>query len=169
MSWRPHPRGADVDPSHPRAWGTCQRCNMIFNLHKLDWQWDWAGLVMINKQLLVCPQCLDKPSEAARRAIILPPDPDPLFNARPEPYSIDEGLIASFTASIAPDPHRSDRGIMTVTNITSGSVSTGAMITSGAASGTLILDQLSGLPPGAAGTYGVSPSQTAASTLMTTD
>jgi len=45
---------------------------------------------MINKHLLKCPYCLDEP-QPQLRAIIIPPDPDPVYNARPEQYSVDEG------------------------------------------------------------------------------
>ncbi len=65
---------------------------MIWNHPQLDWQREWAGLQIINKRTLVCPRCLDVPNEAIR-TIILPPDPDPVLNARPEQYSVDEGLM----------------------------------------------------------------------------
>jgi hypothetical protein len=43
-----------------------------------------------NIKVLVCTvTCLDKPQEQFR-TIILPPDPMPVLNARPEPYLIDE-------------------------------------------------------------------------------
>ncbi len=40
---------------------------------------------MINKQILVCPACLDKPQEQLR-AIILPADPLPIRNPRTENF-----------------------------------------------------------------------------------
>lgn len=37
----------------------------------------------------MCETCYDEPS-AFLRAIILPPDPVPILNARPENYALDE-------------------------------------------------------------------------------
>lgn len=45
---------------------------------------------MINKQVLVCPnRCYDQPQEQLR-AIVLPPDPPPVWQPRPEQYLVDE-------------------------------------------------------------------------------
>lgn len=89
MAMRPHPRGADTDPSSPRGWGTCQRCGFIFNLYKLQFQYDWRGSGLSNTQELICDPCID---EAQRQlgTLVLPPDPPSLLNARVEPYAIDE-------------------------------------------------------------------------------
>lgn len=89
MAYRPHPRRAEVNPDRPDPWSTCERCGFITGHSKLSWQYQWAGNSLINLSMLVCEDCLDVPQEQLR-AIILPVDPDPLFNARPEPYVIDE-------------------------------------------------------------------------------
>ena len=89
MSWRPHPRNADVNPDNPRAWAASDRNGFQYNHYKLGWQFQWSGNQLINTRLLVGPGEMDVPQEQLR-TIILPPDPDPLFNARPEPYTIDE-------------------------------------------------------------------------------
>lgn len=44
---------------------------------------------MINLRLLVCNKCLDAPTDQLR-TIVLPPDPPPVYNARPEAYTLDE-------------------------------------------------------------------------------
>jgi hypothetical protein len=36
-----------------------------------------------------CPKCLDK-LNFQRKLLVIPPDPPPLFNTRPEPYYVDE-------------------------------------------------------------------------------
>jgi len=88
-AWRPH-GSFTVDPDNPRALATCDRCGRQTNLYKLSWQHQWSGNSLQNLRLLVCDQgCLDIPA-AFLRIPILPPDPDPIFNTRPEPYSIDE-------------------------------------------------------------------------------
>jgi hypothetical protein len=88
MSWRPHGR-AEVDPQRPEAWGVCDRCGIWYGLDDLHWQYQYAGVGLINLNLLVCRLCLDVP-QPQLTATILPPDPDPVFNARPEYYSVDE-------------------------------------------------------------------------------
>jgi hypothetical protein len=168
---RPHPKYASSDP-HRGAWATCDACGFIHNHPDLAWQRQWAGLQIINLRTLVCPRDLDVPNEAIR-TIILPSDPDPVLDARPEQYGVDEGLYASFTASIAPgtDPRFPDvQAIMIVTNVGNGVVSTGGNLSgAGVAPGSIIGAQLSGPnPPGGRGNYGVTPVQTVASTAMTT-
>ena len=88
MAWRYHGRAA-VDPDSPRAWATCDRCSMLYNLNRLHWQNQWSGRSIIQLHLLVCDDCLDIPAPFLRTPV-LPPDPPPIFNARVEPYSIDE-------------------------------------------------------------------------------
>src|SRR5215469_233834 len=84
---RPHGR-ARVSQRFPEAWGVCDRCGGLF-LHKdLQWQFDWQGPRLQNKRILVCQPCVDEPAEFLR-TIILPPDPIPIANPRPEPYPHD--------------------------------------------------------------------------------
>ena len=91
MAYRWHPKNADVDPDNPRAWGTCDRCGFQYNLHKLQWQMDYMGSTQLQSTgFLVCDRCLDVPNPQDM-PYILSPDPVPIFNARPEPYTIDEG------------------------------------------------------------------------------
>ncbi len=97
MPWRPHPKNASADV-HAGPWATCDDCGFIWNLPKLGWQFQWAGTSLINQRLLKCPRCLDEPQEQLR-VVVLPPDPDPVINARPERYSIDEGLMPLTTES----------------------------------------------------------------------
>lgn len=97
---RPHPRRAETNPSAPRAWATCDKCGFVLNLHKLSWQHEWAGLQLYNKRILVCDTCLDKPQRQLG-SIVLPPDPMPVMNARPENYAVDEvwGMISELDAN----------------------------------------------------------------------
>lgn len=88
MSWRPHGR-AEVDSAAPRAFATCDRCGFLTNLYKLQYQYQWAGTDLINLGIKVCSRCLDVPSEFLR-TIIIPPDPPPVNDPRPEPYVLDE-------------------------------------------------------------------------------
>lgn len=87
MAWRYHGR-ARVSASNPSAFGVCDRCKLLYNLNKLTWQFDWAGPRMINKRILVCHTCLDVPQQQLR-TIVIPVDPPPVLNARPEAYAIE--------------------------------------------------------------------------------
>lgn len=69
---------------NPRAFAVCDRCGIWYNHYRLTWQFDWAGQALVNKRILVCPTCLDKPQEQLR-AIVLPADPVPIVQPRPEP------------------------------------------------------------------------------------
>lgn len=90
MAYRWHPKNAEVDPDSPQAWGSCDRCGMLTNLNKLQWQYGYQGSTMPqNLRILVCERHLD-PLNPQDTPIILPPDPVPVFNARPEPYLLDE-------------------------------------------------------------------------------
>lgn len=87
MPWRPHGH-FDVNPTSPRALGDCDRCYRTFNLERLQWQFEWRGNRLMNLRVLVCSECLDRPQEQ-NRPIILPPDPVPVFNPRPENFASD--------------------------------------------------------------------------------
>lgn len=89
MTHRPHPKHADVDLNNLSAWSTSDRSGMIYNHRKLYWQYDYSGSQLINKRILVGQDELDVP-QVQLRTIVIPADPAPLFNARPEPYVIDE-------------------------------------------------------------------------------
>lgn len=78
----------EVDPLYPRAKAVCDRCGQLWNHYKLTWQYQWVGPRLQNLRFLVCPECYDKPQPNIRR-IIIPPDPTPIMNARPENYVLD--------------------------------------------------------------------------------
>lgn len=88
MAWRFTGR-ARVNPSNPVAFAVCDRCGIWYNRTDLSWQFQWAGPRLQNLRLLVCPHCLDKPQEQLKPRI-LPPDPLPVMNARPENFLIDD-------------------------------------------------------------------------------
>lgn len=78
---------ARVNSRRPEAAGICDRCGRLFTHSTLRWQWDWSGERLINKRILVCDTgCEDVPQEQLR-ARILSPDPIPILNARPEPFT----------------------------------------------------------------------------------
>lgn len=91
---RPHPRRAATDPSSPAAWATSDRSGLIGNHRNLQWQFDYAGAKLINKRILVHDDELDVPQRQLG-TIVLPPDPMPIRNARPEQYNIDEWPVST--------------------------------------------------------------------------
>jgi hypothetical protein len=91
VSFRPHPKRARVNPNNPSAWATCDRCGMLANLRDLVWDKEWAGPEIINRRFLVHAHCYTIPNETLR-TIILPPDPEPVMNARVEGYAVDMAI-----------------------------------------------------------------------------
>lgn len=86
MSWHPTGR-ARVSARSPEAHGICDRCGFRYLLKDLQWQYQWAGVKLQNLRLLVCTtNCLDNPQPAIK-SLIIPPDPLPVLNPRPEAYS----------------------------------------------------------------------------------
>jgi len=70
----------------PQAHAICDRCGYRWNFVDLRWQLDWRGAALQNLRVLVCRRCEDTPQEQLR-SIILPQDPVPIINARPEYFS----------------------------------------------------------------------------------
>lgn len=90
MAYRYRGKYFEVDTDNPRAEGICDRCSFRWNLYKLQWQYSFQGTTSPqNTRMLVCPNCID-PLNEQDQPYILPPDPMPVFNARPENYTLDE-------------------------------------------------------------------------------
>lgn len=86
MSGPLHPTGrARVSMRSPEAQGVCDRCYQNYSLRDLTWQFQWSGVKLQNLRLLVCKTCLDIP-QPQLRTIVIPPDPLPVLNPRPESY-----------------------------------------------------------------------------------
>ena len=91
---RKHPRRAQVDRQHPQGWATSDRNGHVGNLAKMKWQFDYRGSQIINTRVLVHEDELDIPQRQLG-TLVIPPDPLPLINARPENYSIDEQPVST--------------------------------------------------------------------------
>jgi len=76
---------AKTSATNPRAHAICDRCGFRYNHYQLRWQMDWAGASLVNKRLLVCDRCYDEPQQQLR-AIVIPADPIPIVNPRPEGF-----------------------------------------------------------------------------------
>lgn len=77
---------ARLNPRKPSAFGVCDRCGTWYLLNDLSRQFQWTGPALQDIGLLVCPQCNDVPQEQFR-TVILPPDPVPRINPRPDIYT----------------------------------------------------------------------------------
>lgn len=76
---------ARTSARNPQAHAICDRCGGRYNHVDLQWQNEWAGATVMNKRLLVCRNCLDT-MQPQLRSIILPGDPPPIINPRPEAF-----------------------------------------------------------------------------------
>lgn len=88
MSYKYHSR-AQVDATSPRAWGVCDRCSFTYNLHQLQYQYQYNGTSLYNTRFRVCPKCMDVPQPQLLNPI-LPPDPMPVNDPRPFNYAAAE-------------------------------------------------------------------------------
>jgi hypothetical protein len=76
---------ARISSRNPQAAGRCDGCGFIVSHSELRPQMQWAGNKLINLKQLVCRRCNDIP-QTQLRAIVLPADPMPVINPRPENY-----------------------------------------------------------------------------------
>ena len=76
---------ARTSSSSPQAHAICDRCGGRFNHVDLSFQYDWAGAAMMKKNIMVCRSCMDR-AQPQLRAIVLPADPPPIMNPRPENF-----------------------------------------------------------------------------------
>lgn len=89
MSFRPNPKYASQN-AKLGAWTSCDRCGILDNQSNMQFQYDFlGGSVPQNTGYLVCPRCVDG-LRWQNSLLIIPPDPPPLFNTRPENYTVDE-------------------------------------------------------------------------------
>lgn len=92
---RPQSRFVVVNANDPAGAAQCDRCGHWFNLRDLTWQYEWGGVSLYNKRVLVCTvgnRCYDFPQEQLR-TIILPPDPLPLKNPRVPDFAYEEQTV----------------------------------------------------------------------------
>lgn len=78
---------AVVNPTNPRAFGVCDRCGFWNQLDRLVYQHEWRGMRLMNLRIRVCDRCLDRPA-AFLKPLILPPDPVPVLDPRPQNFSV---------------------------------------------------------------------------------
>ena len=94
---------ARTNAASPRAHGICQRCGFRYNRADLHWQYDYRGAVLQNLRILVCNRCMDHHQQQLR-AIVLPADPVPIKQPRPEQYAEASGDFRVTSAAPTIDP-----------------------------------------------------------------
>jgi len=70
----------------PQAHAICDDCGFRYLHVDLRWKVQWAGAKVQNLRLLVCKTCWDNP-QPQLKAIVIPADPLPIYNPRPEAYA----------------------------------------------------------------------------------
>ena len=84
MSGPWHPTGrARVSARAPSCHGICDDCGFRYLRSQLRPKQQWAGVKLQTFNILVCKKCWDVPQQQLR-TIIIPPDPRPVLNPRPE-------------------------------------------------------------------------------------
>lgn len=99
---RPHGR-AKVSLRSPTSFAICDGCGFLYNITDLSWNREWAGNILINTRQLVCRKCNDTPNPQLR-SIILPADPTPTANPRPQDYSVAESDFRQTSGQNTIDP-----------------------------------------------------------------
>lgn len=84
----------------PQAFGVCDGCGEWYNRVNLRYQMEWGGDALINQRFLYCFRCLSKP-QPQLKTIILPQDPVPVTDPRPEVPTLLQNLNG-FTQSVGP-------------------------------------------------------------------
>ena len=92
MSYASFRGRAKLNARNPQAFGVCDRCAVWYNLNDLRYQYDYRGPRLANLRIRVCPTCTDVPFQHWR-PIILPPDPVPQRDPRPETSVIDDCYV----------------------------------------------------------------------------
>lgn len=94
----PHNLQAPVSVTKPEPVGVCDRCDFMWYLRDLTWQFQWSARKLINLHILVCPRCLDTPAPFLQ-TFRFGPEPQPLPNARPTQYAAqNQGGTAPITS-----------------------------------------------------------------------
>lgn len=130
-----------ISSRSPSASGQCDRCGFLYNHNRLRWQMDWAGASLINKRILVCDNCYDKPQQQLR-SIVIPADPVPVMNPRVPDYVKAETDLRGTSGQNTVDPVTNIPVIYSDTRVTTnGYLDTTSLIALESGTGFLALQQ----------------------------
>lgn len=114
MSGPYHPTGrAKVSSRSPSAQAVCDRCGFTYQRNKLKAQQQWAGMMLQTYNILVCQRCWDVP-QIQLKTIIIPADPSPVLNPRPEQYTVE---VPSYMSTITGLNFITDTGLNLIMEI----------------------------------------------------
>lgn len=82
---------ARTNPRAPQAFAVCDDCGGWFNRVDLLVQREWYGDFLADTGFRVCGRCLSKP-QAQLKPVILPLDPVPIDEPRPERYQAQQSI-----------------------------------------------------------------------------
>ncbi len=109
MPWHQNGR-ARISARRPEAKAICDACGFMYSLADLRARQQWAGMKLQTFNQMVCSTCWDVPNQQLR-TIILPPDPMPVYNPRPERYTaIVPSFMATESATFAGDDITTESG-----------------------------------------------------------
>ena len=92
---------ARVSARMPEAHGVCDFCGFRYLLKDLRPQQQWAGSKLQTYPYLVCRKCWDVP-QPQLKSIVIPADPLPVYNPRPEQYDyVEPNFVATESATFA--------------------------------------------------------------------
>lgn len=92
---------ARADVSSPQAFGECDECGEWFNRVDLRKQMEYSGTRQFWTGFLVCQHCLSEPQPQFLTPI-LPGDPKPVIQPRPDAPSLNFGLQGFTLFTIVP-------------------------------------------------------------------
>src|SRR6185437_7169030 len=84
--WHMTGRGR-VNSRNPSALGICDFCGFTYNRADLVWQYQWSGVKLQNLRFLVCQRTCNDIPQIQLKTVVIPPDPLPVWNPRPEQYA----------------------------------------------------------------------------------
>ena len=116
MPWHQNGR-ARISARRPEAKAICDACGFMYSLADLRPRVQWAGVKLQTYNMLVCSRCWDTPQEQLR-TIIIPADPLPVFNPRPERYTtIVPSFVATESSIFAGDDLTTEDGVNLIMEI----------------------------------------------------
>ncbi len=119
---------ARVSTRNPAAFASCDYCGMLYNRVDLKAQMEWYGTNLTDTGFRACYVCISKPQDQLR-PIILPPDPIPIMEPRPEYYGAEIGLegFTQYTLTPTDNPPQAKADVLAQIAINSGVATPGSL------------------------------------------
>lgn len=99
MSYADRAGRATVNTRAPNAFAVCDSCGEWYNRVNLLVQREWYGDNLADTGFRVCQRCLSRP-QAQLKPVILPLDPIPIFEPRPERLQAQQSINGPTTGAV---------------------------------------------------------------------